>query len=328
MKLSIIVPVYNTERWLSACLDSLLIPNLADYEVVAVNDGSTDASGEILSSFEKMWPDRLRVVNTPNGGLGHARNCGIEAAEGQFTVFVDSDDWLAPNAVSEMLQTLETDFDIAVFDLVHVDEQGKKTAYISGCEKNQLFSYEDAPEFLFSAHNAVNKIWKRTLFTENNIRFPDRMWFEDLATTPKLYLHATRIFPVHRPWYCYLQRTGSIMNNTGNFVRNMEIIEVADSVVKYYRENDALDRFFPQLEYKFFYEEYLAGVNRVNRQDPTSSLQGQIRDDYLKRFPDYRSNPYVRSSPMKYHVLDRLIRQGNWKAVHSLMGIKTKMKGR
>ena len=75
-------------------------------------------------------------------------------------------------------------------------------------------------------------------------------------------------------------------------------------------------------------EEYLAGVNRVNRQDPTSSLQGQIRDDYLKRFPDYRSNPYVRSSPMKYHVLDRLIRQGNWKAVHSLMGIKTKMKGR
>ncbi len=328
-----IVPVYNVETWLPRCLDSLLIQGLSGYEVIAVNDGSTDSSGGILNSYCEKWPELLQLIETPNGGLGHARNCGLEAAKGEFVVFVDSDDWLAPGAVKEMLELLETaaeSADIVVYDYVHVDENGTELEKFSGCRLDRTFSYAEEPEFLFSAHNAWNKLWRKSLFTEHAIRFPDRLWFEDLATTPKLCLHSSCILPIHRTWYCYLQRNGSIMGNTSpeKIKRNEEMISVADIVLNYYRDMGAYDRFLPQLEYKFFYEEYLAAVNRINRIDPASPLQAKVRDDFLERFPNYRDNRYVRSAPPKYRLLDRLIRSGNWGAVHILMGFKSKMKGR
>ena len=328
MKLSIIVPVYNIAQWLPACLDSLLVPNLPDYEVIAVNDGSTDASPEILSGYQKAWSDLLRVITTPNGGLGHARNCGIESAEGEYLCFVDSDDSLAPGAVSEMLRSLEQDPDIVVFDYVTVAEDGRELDQVSGCDREKVFSLEEYPDFLLAPHNAWNKIWRRSLFTDHRISFPDRLWFEDLATVPLLYLYARRIQPIQRRWYRYLQRSGSIMGNTANLHRNAEMIKVADILLDSFRDLGFYERFSAQLEYKFFYEEFLASVCRVNRVDPSSSVQRELRNDYLRRFPEYRKNPYYRSAPTKYHLLDHLICRENWKAVHALMDMSYKMKGR
>lgn len=328
MKLSVIVPVYNVERWLPACLDSLLVKDLPDYEVIAVDDGSTDSSPEILSRYQARWPDLLRIVTTPNGGLGHARNCGIAHARGEYLAFVDSDDSLSPGAVSEMIGALEPETDIVVFDYVSVTDDGRELECVTGCEREGVFSLEEEPDFLLAPHNAWNKIWRRSLFTDSGISFPDRLWFEDLAAVPLLYVHAARIRPVRRCWYRYLQRSGSIMGNTENLRRNAEMIKVADSVLEAFRNRGVYERFLPQLEYKFFYEEYLAAVCRVNRADPASLIQTELRDDYLMRFPEYRKNPYVRSAPLKYRLLDSLIRRGNWNAVHTLMGFSSKMKGR
>ena len=140
MKLSIIVPVYNTEAYLEKCLDSLLEPGLSDYEIIAVNDGSTDGSGELLSRICGRFPSLIRPVTTPNGGLGHARNTGLALAKGEFVLFVDSDDYLSPHAVAEILDTAEemrrTDCGLAVFDFVHVSEEGAVTASFRGCEKD------------------------------------------------------------------------------------------------------------------------------------------------------------------------------------------------
>ena len=99
MKLSIIVPVYNTEAYVAKCLDSLIEPDLGGYEIIAVNDGSTDSSGEVVRRYEERYPDLVKVVDTPNGGLSHARNVGIEASEADYLLFIDSDDYVSDRAM-------------------------------------------------------------------------------------------------------------------------------------------------------------------------------------------------------------------------------------
>ena len=327
MRLSIIVPVYNTEAYVAKCLDSLIEPDLGGYEIIAVNDGSTDSSGEVVRRYEERYPDLVKVVDTPNGGLSHARNVGIEASEADYLLFIDSDDFVSDHAVCEILQVLEQDMDIAVFDFVHVNESGEVTAAFDGSGRTEAFTLEEYPAFLFWPHNAVNKIWKRSLFTEHGIRFAEGLWYEDLATSPKLYPLAQRILPVHQAWYRYLQRQGSITNNRST-ARNDEMITVARLVIDWYRETGRYERYREQLCYKFFYEEYLAAVCRANLIDPKSPVQAALRDDFIRNFPDYRENPYVRKAPKKYQLLDRLIRTGNWKTVHAIMSLNKTVKGR
>ncbi len=339
MKLSIVIPVYNTEVWLRKCLDSLL-PEEAktagagswespELELICVNDGSTDGSGAILRDYARRYPALITVIETPNGGLGHARNTGLEAAGGEYILFVDSDDCLAPGAVEEMLALLKRNpgVDAVVFDLLYVDEAGNELRVVRGTEHESEFSFASDPTFLFSPHNAVNKLWKRELFVTSGIRFPDRMWFEDLATVPKLCLRLGRILPVRRSWYRYCQRPGSIMS-AAEAARNLDMPAVAETVERYYREEGAFERCLPELTYKFWYEELLASVTRVNAIDPHSEIQGQLRDDYLRRFPDYKKSSYVRHAPLRLRLLADVICRGDWRAVKLMTDLNNKRKGR
>ena len=339
MKLSIVIPVYNTQRWLAKCLDSLLpkeaeracagSEHCPDLELVCVNDGSTDGSGAILRDYAGRYPDFITVIETPNGGLGHARNTGLEAAKGEYVLFVDSDDWLAPGAVEEMLELLKRNpgVDAAVFDLAYVDDAGNELRLVRGTEHESEFSFASDPAFLFSPHNAVNKLWKRELFLASGIRFPDRMWFEDLATVPKLCLRLERILPVRRAWYRYYQRPGSIMS-AAQAARNLDMLSVAETVERYYRAEGAFERCLPELTYKFWYEELLASVTRVNRIDPKSEIQGQLRDDFLRRFPEYKKCSYVRHAPLRLRLLADAICGGDWRAVKLMTDLNSKRKGR
>jgi len=339
MKLSIVIPVYNTETWLGKCLDSLLPKGAEqsgagsgkspDLELICVNDGSTDGSGEILRDYARRYPELLTVIETPNGGLGHARNTGLEAAGGDYVLFVDSDDYLAPGAVEEMQELLKQNpgVDAVVFDLLYVDGAGRELRLVRGTEHESEFSFASDPGFLFSPHNAVNKLWRRALFLESGIRFPDRMWFEDLATVPKLCLKLERILPVRRAWYRYYQRPGSIMS-AAQAARNLDMPAVAETVTAYYRREGAFERYLPELTYKFWYEELLASVTRVNAIDPKSEIQGQLRDDFLRRFPEYKKSSYVRHAPLRLRLLADAICRGDWRGVKLMTDLNNKRKGR
>ncbi len=339
MKLSIVIPVYNTEAWLRTCLDSLFpegaehagtgSENCPDLELVCVNDGSTDGSAAILREYAGRYPELITVIETPNGGLGHARNTGLDAARGEYVLFMDSDDYLTPGAVEEMLELMNRNpgVDAVVFDLAYVDEAGEELRSVRGTEHESEFSFASDPTFLFSPHNAVNKLWKRELFLSSGIRFPDRMWFEDLATVPKLCLRLERILPVHRAWYRYYQRPGSIMG-AAQAARNLDMPAVAETVERYYREEGAFERYLPELTYKFWYEELLASVTRVNRIDPHSEIQGQLRDDFLRRFPEYKKSSYVRHAPLRLRLLADAICRGDWRAVKLMTDLNNKRKGR
>ena len=339
MKLSVVIPVYNTEAWLEKCLDSLLPKGYegsgaaqaseAELELVCVNDGSTDGSAAILQQYAERYPKLISVIETPNGGLGHARNTGLEAARGEYILFVDSDDYLTPGAVEEMLDVLERNpgTDAVVFDLMYVDGEGRELRCVRGTEHESEFSFAADPTFLFSAHNAVNKLWRRELFLSTGIRFPDRLWFEDLATVPKLCLKLKWILPIRRAWYRYYQRPGSIMS-AARAEKNLDMLAVAETVERYYREEGAFECYLPELTYKFWYEELLASVTRVNRIDPHSAIQEQLRDDYLRRYPAFRKSPYVRHAPLRLRLLTDAICRGDWRAVKLMTDLNNKRKGR
>ena len=117
MKLSIVIPIYNTRDYLRACLDSVIIPELQDYEIILVNDGSTDDSGLIAAEYAGRYPERIRLIATENGGLGAARNIGLENARGEFLFFLDSDDRLCEGALPEMMAELTPQRDMISFRL-------------------------------------------------------------------------------------------------------------------------------------------------------------------------------------------------------------------
>ena len=318
VKLSIIIPIYNVENYLPACLDSVLTPGLEGYEVVAVNDGSTDRSGEILSDYARRFPGLLYPVTTLNGGLGRARNVGLALARGEYVQFLDSDDTLTPGAVAEMLQALDDSFDVGVFDFVTVNEQGQVLKEQSGANRAGSFTLEEYPELLFDPPNAVNKLWKRDLFQKNGLCFPDRMWFEDLATVPRVYLKAGRFQHIEKSWYRYLQRQGSI-TNSADARRNLDMLKAVDMTLSYYREQGAYEHFEPQLCYMAAYHELLTSTTRVNLIDPESSVQAKLLEDFTARFPDWRQNPYVKNSGVKYRLLFDLISKRRYKALNLLM---------
>ena len=324
-KLSIIIPVYNVEKYLAKCLDSVIYPDLSGYEIIVVNDGSTDNSPAIANDYGAKYPKLIKIVDKENGGLGSARNAGLEAAQGEYVLFLDSDDWLAENAVAEILEETEKGFDIGVFDFIPVTEQGRQLAVIKGCEREGMFSFEEFPELLFSPPCACNKIWRRSLFEESSIRYPDRLWFEDLATIPGLYLNSKKILHINKTWYYYLQRSGSITNNK-NLGRNTEMLTVCDMVLNYYKEHNVYAKYRPQLLYMCAYNELITSTTRVNLSDPKSEIQDELLNWFLQNFPDYAENEYIKSMPPKLKLLLNLTVKKRRKGIHSIMKLNNFLK--
>ena len=313
-RLSIVVPVYNIEAYLAKCLDSLIAENASGYEIIVVNDGSTDGSGAIAEAYRQRYPSLITVISTENRGLGAARNTGLEQASGEYVLFVDSDDYLAPGAVEEMLSHLDD-----------VNPDGRELKYVCGCKREGPLRLSEYPGLLLEIPNAWNKIYRRSFFLEQDIRFPSRVWFEDLRTVLKLYYYAERIDYVPRAWYRYLIRPGSI-TNTKNAARNLEIIEAVDDVIAFYRSKGCYEQYRSELEYLAFHSQFLTSSVRANLADRRSPVQEELMRDFLKKFPDFRENPYVRSSSKGHKLLTFLLLHRMRLSVHVIMKLNNLIK--
>jgi len=213
-KVSIIIPVYNVEAYLEKCLDSAVSQTLKDIEIIVVNDESTDNSLDIAQSYAANDP-RIIIIDQKNKGLGGARNSGIDTARGEYLFFLDSDDYIA----LETLETLyhharEHDLDMVVFNYTKVDEQGR--AIITTDFGNSILSKDEAFRKILSLKTspmACNKLYKRYLFADFNIRYPEKFLHEDINITYKLGWHAEKVGFVNKSFYYWLTRTGSITQN-------------------------------------------------------------------------------------------------------------------
>jgi len=208
IKVSIIIPVYNVENYLIKCINSALNQTLQEIEVIAVNDGSTDKSLEILKSFSD---DRLKIITQENQGLSGARNTAINIAKGEFLLFLDSDDYIDLEMAESMYnKAIENNLDIVICRYNQVDDEGN-SLYKSGITND--FSKEDHFKRILSAKSssmACDKLFKRELFIENNIFFPPNLYHEDVYTIYKLFYFAQSIQVIEEAFYNWLKRDGSI----------------------------------------------------------------------------------------------------------------------
>lgn len=294
MKYSFVVPIYNVETYLKRCVDTLLHQSYRDFEIILVDDGATDSSGAIADEYARIYPERIRTVHQENTGQGGARNHGIELACGEYVILVDSDDY-----VSEKLLEVVDDFikkyhnDILIFDYWIAHDNGEKTVHhLQGTEK---YVPVTAKEFVLENVAPWNKVIRRTLFQKTNVRFPSRIFYEDLATMPCLAIYAKQIGRISDPLYYYVQRESSTMH-VKNVERMMQIQTATKMVLDYYTEQGKFQEYFQELEYLTLSHVFFSGVERMLEVEFDMAKIRKLQKFTEGYFPHYRDNLYLKQN--------------------------------
>ncbi len=296
MLISVIIPVYNTKDYLEKCVNSILDSDVTDCEIILVDDGSTDnQSGQLCDVLAEKNPDTVRVIHQANKGLGGARNTGIDEAKGEYLLFIDSDDAVTPKALDVLKGYISKQkADIYSFNLVTDDGNGEGALVKSNSfESDKAFSLAEHPEYIMSIPSACCRLWRRSLFAETGIRFPDKVWYEDIRTTSKIFVLANSILTIDECLYIYYQREGSIMRTT-NVARNREIIDALDDVIHWYKENGHFEKFREYICALCIENVYLAASVRVLKADPKHPLLKEFREYTREQFPEYKSSSYLK----------------------------------
>lgn len=270
-KITVILPVYNVAEFLPRCLESIDNQTFRDFCVIAVNDGATDESPEILREFEKTHP-YFTVVDQENGGLSAARNKGISLAKSEYLSFIDSDDFVEPDYLEKLYHAcVDNDADIACcYFSYYYPDSGRTLPHPFKCPG--IYDRDGAMKKLFQDLQlqsfAWNKLYKRSLFAENNITYPLGMAFEDLATTPKLFMKAKRVAVIRNVLYHYVQRRTSILKTPNPKMIN-DFIRAAASVRVCLEQNGEFPKFkkyFNALCFKthFYSNYYLTKIHVLN----------------------------------------------------------------
>lgn len=221
-RLSIIVPVYNVDKYLSKCLDSLLQQDieLDDYEIIIVNDGSIDDSLTIAKTYQAKYSN-IQILSKVNAGLGAARNTGITAAIGKYMFFVDSDDYIQPNSLRALLSIIETKkLDALRFNFQNVDEAGQILQKKKNATYNTYYSEQviDGETFLSEQLGWACYVWAflfdTSFLKKNQFLFNESIYFEDVDWLVRVLLKVKRIQSIDKIIYYYLQRAGSITKST------------------------------------------------------------------------------------------------------------------
>lgn len=204
--LTVVIPVYNVEKYLDRCLKSILIQEWKNYDIILVDDGSTDRSPQICDDYVKAY-DFISVIHKENGGLSEARNTGLSQAKGEYIYFPDSDDWLEPDTFIALAEALESQkFDIISFNREFV--KGEEDVIISDLVETQVFNGKDAFVHMLK-HSYItgfanDKIYRKSLFVDHDILFPKGKYYEDLGTNYKLFLSAKKVYATNQKYYHYL----------------------------------------------------------------------------------------------------------------------------
>lgn len=324
MLFSIVIPVYNVAEYLPGCVDSVLKNNCRDCEIILVDDGATDGvCPGLCDEYAARFPQLIRVIHQENRGLGGARNTGLEAARGEYLLFLDSDDTLVPGALAVLREAVaKTHADIISFQ-AHSDRgDGRLTPIrLHSTPHGSTFRLRERPDFLLSLPSAWSRLWKRRLFLDSGIRYPSRVWYEDIRTSLKLFALAGTIHTLDDSLYRYLQRPGSIMNSAG-LSRSREILDAFDDLLAWFRTQGLYETYRDQLTRLAVDHVLLAATVRVARQDPAHPLLAEFPAYMAEHFPDYMACPLLSNLPWLHKLLLPLVRGRHYRIIRLLFRIK------
>lgn len=300
MKLSVIVPVYNmaADGKLEYCLNSLVNQTISDYEIIAVDDCSTDNSLEILRSYEKKYPGKFYVIASPvNKKQGGAKNLGLKKAGGEWIGFIDSDDWITPDFYEKLLRRAEeTGADMVGCDYHLTGEHSMKIGQIVHNNKASQAGVLDKDKYrslILDSGSLVVKIYRRHIILDYPNRFPENIFYEDNAISNSWMLRAKHFEYIEEPLYYYYQHDTSTVH-TITKKRCEDRMEAARVMVKEAKEFAFLDEYYPEIESSFttlFYVNtlfsYMAGVKKKE-----FGFVKALGKEMKETFPGFMENKY------------------------------------
>lgn len=230
-KVSVIIPVYNVERYLNKCVESVLNQTFQDFEIILVDDGSTDKSGEICDSYIN---EKIRVIHKKNGGLSDARNVGTKESKGEYITWIDSDDTVHSDYLKVLVMLVELfNADISIGELLSVYD-GEEILYTNKTHYEKCFNGEEALNLML--YGNIRSTSACCMLIRNDIArkylFPVGKYHEDDFTTYKFYLAADKVAYSDQKLYFYYQRSGSIMHKPFSKI-DIDELDAADNILNY-----------------------------------------------------------------------------------------------
>ena len=247
--ISIIIPVYNVEKWLNKCIDSILSQSYENFEVILVNDGSTDKSKDICDQYSKE-DKRVKVFHNKNKGLSYSRNFGVKKSNGKYVMFVDSDDFISDiNIIDKFINILEkdkSDFIYTSYCRFNDENEEEITEILPIDINNNHIKGKSGIEILSMLieknnyhHAAYLKICNRKFLIENNLLFKEGIYHEDAEWSPKLFYYAKRISIYNEPYYMRRMRENSIITTTNEVSIRKKIndrLNIANDLIEFFKK--------------------------------------------------------------------------------------------
>lgn len=303
MKISIIVPIYNVEKQLRRCIDSLLKQDSEELqtEIILVNDGSTDNSGNIAKEYASKYKDKIIYLEKENGGLSDARNYGMKYATGEYIAFVDSDDYVDEQLYVKLSKYMKDQYDLIKIRIAIVDEEGNILDSKNGPEFYEKTG-EEAFEILYKSDVMTEVAWsyiyKTSFVKENNFEFAKGLYHEDFGLVPLVILKAQKVASTNIGTYNYVQTQNSITRG-----KSSKKVKMAKDLLKHYDNMiNKIANYNISKRSKENIKIYYTNCIILN----TNNLQGNDRKEYIKE---------IRKRKMTRNIKGRNIKQLLKKAI-------------
>lgn len=257
-KVSIIVPVYNVEKYLAKCLDSIINQTYKNIEIICVNDGSTDNSFGILKDYAQK-DGRIKIINRENGGLSVARNSGLEVATGEYCYFIDPDDWIELYTIEKLVKIITThDVDVVVHSAENISENDSCSETAQICQ-DWIDSYSK-PNGIYDVPIGIkkeipivtwNKLYKMNIMDKFHCRFPEGLVNEDELFVWEYMIHCKNYYYVDEKLYNYLRRTDSITGRLDKSHHVLDIFEIQKRIYKVVEKYKNIEDYKEYLIYNY-----------------------------------------------------------------------------
>ena len=281
-EVSIIVPVYQVEKYIRQCVDSILAQTFTDFELILVDDGSRDKSGQICDEYAGM-DERVKVIHKENGGLSDARNKGMDQAVGNYFMFIDSDDYIAPTMIECLYKSiLNENADIVACNYLYFFENDRKKDFSTNIKSEvltgkEIFYYRKNERNYGVWTVAWNKLYKRGTF--RNARFRLGKYHEDEFWANDIYQMDIKVVMISECLYYYRQRDNSIMGKK-SIKRNLDILEAFQERIYIYLKNEKYaDQAYKVLVYSLEYmEESKRLINNMDEKNKFVQAENRTKD--------------------------------------------------
>ena len=304
-KVSIIVPVYNTEKYLRKCLDSLVNQTLRSIEIVIVNDGSKDSSPEIIKEYIDNYPEKFIYASQENSGQAVARNKAIKMCSGEYVGFLDSDDFVRTDMFERMYNTAvseKADYVACGYTDITYDESGKEVELVHYVHSKLAYKTKDM--FFGALASPFLHLYKREVLTESKADFPEGVVYEDTAFYLNVIPYIKKLAVIDEPLAYRVRHSNSTMT-TFKAAKVRQIFPVLDYSLDFYKKNEWNKKYWKELEYFCVRVLLCSSLQRIGKVADRKERKALLKEtlEYLKRnFDDRKTNKYFRGGMQNLYM--------------------------